>query len=229
MLLADLPEVHRLLDFRHGKLLVDLGTQALNTIHILGEEGDVESSVHAPALQVAVVTNEDEAAAEVEEQEPAIDHAAENFKESALEPAPDSEGQVDQVDGPDEQPSAEGAVPAEQQEEHKIERIVEHSEAEDHEPPGEGDDRNDVHLPEPRSELDGEDEPAGERSALLLGNLTILTTLSVKLGGLAITGDFLPVERDIANFEPVLGVALGAHNFTSGVLVVDPLVTGLVR
>ena len=226
-LFTNSPEVHGLLDLWDGEFLVDSGNKALSAEIVGGVPRDVECPVHSPAHHAAVVTPPDEAAA-AEEEHPAVDHEAENLKEDALEPAPNGERQVYKVDDPDEKASAEGAVPAEKQPEGEIKQVIKQGNCEENRPPREGDDQHDVHVPNPGKELNGDDDPPWETGGFLLiaGFRNQLLSFSFFV---AVAIDLLPVKFDLADLEPVLCSALGAHDFARGVFVVDPFLADGVR
>jgi len=105
----------------------DLGNKLLSSGDLLnvGEPGDVEGTVHVEVREPpAVSTDEPDAAAPVEEDHPSVDDSAEGFENNAVDPAPDSEGQMGDVDDPDENTSAEFAVPSEQKPEDPVKNVV---------------------------------------------------------------------------------------------------------
>ena len=58
-------------------------------------------------------TDEPDAATPVEEEHPSVDDCTEGFEENAVDPAPDSEGQMGDINYPNENTCAEFTVPAE--------------------------------------------------------------------------------------------------------------------
>ena len=68
--------------------------------------------------------NEHDAATPVEDQHPSVDQSAENLKEYAVDPAPDSEGQMSNIDYPNENSCADFAVPSKEQPEDPVENVI---------------------------------------------------------------------------------------------------------
>ena len=229
VLLADNPELHRRVDLRNGKLLVNSSDESLAALSdlVASEPRNIESDVFTPALEVAVRADPD-VASTAEEKHPAIDDETEGLKEDLLEEAPETERQMDQVDDPDEETGAEAAVPAEGKEESKVQGVIDESHGENDGPPRERDDGNHVHFSEPGRELDGPDDPAREASFAFL--FRFFSSFDSQGGFFiaAVTADFLPIEFDLADLEPILSVALFPHLLASRVHVVDPLVLIIV-
>ena len=96
-------------------------------------DGDIKEGAHVSVfgpLNIPAVSSETEiTAAEVEDQHPSVDDKAECLKVGSLKPAPKHEGNHGEVDGPDEDTSAELA-PEEKAEENPIERPVEECDGE---------------------------------------------------------------------------------------------------
>ena len=222
------PEIEGLLNRGHGELFFDDGSEALSVFSV-GEPRDVPSLVRGHA-DVAVLAPSDVAAATEEEDHPAVDDEGESLEENALEPAPDSERQMDQVDAPDEQAGASAAVPAEEDEEDDVEGEIKHGNGEQDCPPGESNDSDDVQVPDPGHELDKEDDKAGETTLaffLLSKSLGLFISTFFADSG-AITVDLLPGEGNFADLEPVLNIALGTHFLGVLVFVVNPLLTSSI-
>ncbi len=93
-------------------------------------------------------TNEHDASTPVEEDHPSVDDSTKDLKENAVDPAPDGERQVSDVDDPDENSGTDFAVPAKEQPEDPIEDVVDKGNGEEDHLPWKGKDEDDVPLPE---------------------------------------------------------------------------------
>jgi len=143
----------------------DLGNELLSGGDLLdvGEPGDVEGTVHVPVREPpAVSTDEPDAAGPVEKDHPSVDDSSEGFKDNAVDPAPDSEGQMGDVDDPDENTSAEFAVPSEQKPEDPVKNVVDEGDREEKGLPWEGQDQHNVPLEESCQDLEGDHNPQGK-------------------------------------------------------------------
>ncbi len=104
-LVADSPEVFGF-DWLGGDLSDKLSS--VGKVLDVGEEGDVKSAVHAEVRPPpAVRADEQIAATPVEEKHPSVDDSTKSLKENAVDPAPDSEGQMGDVDNPNENAGTE--------------------------------------------------------------------------------------------------------------------------
>ena len=143
----------------------DLGNKLLSSGDLLnvGEPGDVECTVHVEVREPpAVSTDEPDAAAPVEEDHPSVDDSAEGFENNAVDPAPDSEGQMGDVDDPDENTSAEFAVPSEQKPEDPVKNVVDKGNSEENGLPWKSQDQDNVPFEESSHDLEGDDDPKGQ-------------------------------------------------------------------
>ena len=129
----------------------------------VGEPGDIEGTVHVERVDSpAVSTDEPDAATPVEEEHPSVDDCTEGFEENAVDPAPDSEGQMGDVDDPDENTSAEFAVPSEQKPEDPVKNVIDEGDSEENGLPWEGQDQDNVPLEESCHDLEGDHNPKGQ-------------------------------------------------------------------
>ena len=131
-------------------------------------DGDVPEGAHVPVRgpfdEPAVSSETEIATAEVEDQHPSVNDKAESLKVSSLNIAPEHEWKHDDIDGPNEDTSAEVA-PEEEAEEDPIEEPVEECDREKNGPPGERDNADHSELPYERQELDENDDEDGESFA----------------------------------------------------------------
>lgn len=110
--------------------------------------------------------NEHDAATPVEDQHPSVDQSAENLKEYAVDPAPDSEGQMSNIDDPNENSGTDFAVPSKEQPEDPVKDVIDKWDGENDELPGQGEDQDDVPFPESRDDLYDNDGP--ERKSAII-------------------------------------------------------------
>ena len=121
-LVANSPEV-----FGFDWLRGDLGNELSGVGNVIDvcEPWDVKSTIQAEVRPPpAVRANEQVAATPVEEKHPSVDDSTKSLKESAVDPAPDSEGQMSNIDYPNKNSCAERAVPSEQKEENPVQKVV---------------------------------------------------------------------------------------------------------